>query len=292
MLRLSAHPYAPLARYANGNLYGGVPPHVNPVASATHLVPEYDISRLRRGSMPHALGPHNNTTGLSPQQQVMYSRPQNLTRMSMPTLAHQQQDYSTPASSYGPPPHVQVSPPPQQPPTITSSGSTYEYPSISQNGSAVSAPGPHTLSGSNSQPTSPSTSSPPSGIPFMQHGPSMVYSSREIEQPLPGPLPPHDYTFGNASLVASDSPSVHSTPPGSGIQGQGQESEDDGTTSVGTGSSYDQYGSRFGSLASIASIGSESSFTSAYYSTEENVAGTCEDSLAPGYHTDIRRGSV
>lgn len=292
MMRLSYHPYAHLAQHANANIYGGVPPHVNPPPpSGNHLGSPYDAARMRHGSMPHVFEgvPQQNSLGISPHQAYFPGpnrRPGIPTRMSMPALMHQQQhqqqqhhqsqDYSTSNPSFGP--HVQVSPPP----TITSSGSSYEFPSISTNNPAASAPG-----NGNSQPPSPSTSSPPSNISYtqiqQQHDCAMVYSSREVHKPIPGPLPEANFSFGNPNL--SGTTSVHSTPP----TVQGQESEDDGTTSVGTGSSYDMHGSRFGSLASVASIGSESSFTSAYYSTEE---GACDESLGQGFHPDMRRASV
>lgn len=97
-----------------------------------------------------------------------------------------------------------------------------------------------------------------------------AFSSRSVASPIPGPLPAPDFSFGAATSVASpcSADSERSSPDP--FQGFGFRSPDDiDTEDDRTSASYDAF-SRFGSIASIAT---DSSNTSAYYSD----GPACED---------------
>ncbi|TDL25933.1 hypothetical protein BD410DRAFT_836636 [Rickenella mellea] len=105
-------------------------------------------------------------------------------------------------------------------------------------------------------------SMPPPQINAANQRDGHVYalSSRAYQAPIPGPLPAPDFSFGTpTSAVTGESDIASFSFP--------RESDLDGETEEGSAASYDAFSSRFGSIASIASVPeSDSSATSAYYS--------------------------
>lgn len=97
-----------------------------------------------------------------------------------------------------------------------------------------------------------------------------AFSSRPVGSPIPGPLPAPGFSFGAASTTSVASPcsadSDRSSPdPFRGFSFRNPDDLD--TEDDHTSASYDAF-SRFGSIASIAT---DSSNTSAYYSDEDHI---------------------
>lgn len=304
--RLSAHPYAHLARGTNDRFHGANPAHIHGLASSSSSDGPGRLDGvpggiggsgrmglgLRHGSMPHVFqSPANGSNApqhpvpptqdyLLPGSDLVPPRRRLQQKHSMPAF-NEHRDYRqiAPSLSAGYPGGMQFTNPFASAPATSAN--------LSAGAAFFDSPVSPLTAGGMQPPPSPSSTSPPpishslnGSYPHPHaHAHGLHVPSRVLQPPIPGPLPEPSFSFGDpsaspsmSSSASSSPPSDHSTVVDAGpLRRASTDSVGEGDdASAASSSAYDPL-SRYGSFASV---GSESSWTS--YWSEAGSQGAKE----------------